>query len=297
VRESIVVGTDAGAAPMAVLDWVTRRAEHSEVAIELVVVDDDSAVPFGVGRRDFAGRRSAGLDAAESYLRDHPGIVSITRTILVGDPVRELADAARGADILVIGAPPAGRNGWPRRSLAAQLAARTQCALVVVPSDYHRGGGTIVVGIAADESSDTALAFAAREAERTGHDLLLVHAWALPSPFPIVESANPAHYPSLEAVHRGYLNRALERARVLAPQTNLTTRLQFGPAGHVLARAAVAADLVVVGARDCGWLAEIAVQSVGRAVIHANTCPTVVVPGLPLREPSGSPVRSDMAVR
>ena len=58
-----------------------------------------------------------------------------------------------------------------------------------------------------------------------------------------------------------------------------------GPAAQALMQSAAHAELLVVGARGVGGLRGVLLGSVSRQCAHHAPCPTVVVRGVPTREP------------
>ncbi|QEC49821.1 universal stress protein [Baekduia soli] len=141
----IVVGVDES--PESADAFETARALARGAGGELVavgVVDDRlpvDSVPFGeiveLSRWDeiIAERRAH----VEALLEERIGADErVTRDVRVGDPVGELAEAARGADLLVVGS---RRWGALDRvvigSTAEELCRRGPCSVMVVPRPAH----------------------------------------------------------------------------------------------------------------------------------------------------------------
>jgi nucleotide-binding universal stress UspA family protein len=286
--ERVVVASDGGAASHTALDWVVDRGSRTPVEVEVVTVEETEWLPVGADEAEYRRKYQDILNDAAKRLANHPGISLVARTLLAGRPAEELAKVARLADELVIGSTlTRDAVGAVRGTLALHLAPRTPCRLTVVPQDWKPRSGRIVVGVEDDESSSTAVEEAASEAHRTGRPLALVHAWSLPAPFSIVEALLKTSYPTLEAVHQELLDVATARARKIAPATEISQLLKFGPPTEVLLEAAEDASLLVVGSHSRGMIGSLILGSVSHAALAAARCPVAVVPPIPQHRRSG----------
>lgn len=158
-RNTVVVGVDG--AGWAALDWAARYASVSGARLLVCV-----AQPY----EDRLSREA--LDAAEEVLataRDRASRwlppTRLDPCLRHGDPATELAEAARGADMVVVGSP--GRIGWPERVLGSPVVsviarARARAAVVRPDRDGPPGpyAGHVVVGVDLSAGGDAALRFA-----------------------------------------------------------------------------------------------------------------------------------------
>ena len=207
VPERVVVASDGGAASRAALDWVIDRARRIPLDVEVVTVEETDWLPLGANESDYRRKYLNALAEADSYLAHRDGISLVATTLLSGQPAAQLADAARRADLLVIGSRRMrGPIGPLHSALAVRLAAQTSVRLAVVPAGWKSRSGHVVVGVTADEASMEAVRAAAIEAELTGRTLMVVHAWSLPAPFSFVDALLKTTYPTLEALHRRVLD-------------------------------------------------------------------------------------------
>ena len=139
-----------------------------------------------------------------------------------------------------------------------------------------RRGHRIVVGVDGSPSSEAALRWAVRQAERTGAEVEAVTAWWYPSGYglaPIPERAG-----DLEGDAAKMLVEALAEVSGLAPDVVAAPRVVEGQAAEVLLRAARGADLLVVGSQGHGGFAA-ALGSVSQHCVSHAPCPVVVVRG------------------
>jgi nucleotide-binding universal stress UspA family protein len=166
--QTIVVGIDSETPSRAALDWVIERVALVPARVRLVTV---------LGDRLFSTRRAErDMAAAVARVRDTHPEVEVESRLVAGSGISQvLAAEADDADLLVVGH---HRNRIMRSMLSgalpAQIAAHAPCPVVVVPHDWLRRFGKVVVGIESDGSSDAALEFAATEARVTGRSLDIV---------------------------------------------------------------------------------------------------------------------------
>src|SRR6478609_2370809 len=155
--ERIIVGFDRSRAAESALDWVTDRAHRHAVLIDVVAV----ANMFSSDRGD-AGEH---LADAEARMRARLPDTPIESHLLDGTMPGTLVNAARGADLLVVGIDRAHHpvrtalKGW----MPLRVAVHAQRPTCLVPAGWSANDGPVFVGVDED-SSDEALRFAADEA-------------------------------------------------------------------------------------------------------------------------------------
>ncbi|MFI1564997.1 universal stress protein [Streptomyces sp. NPDC020490] len=140
----------------------------------------------------------------------------------------------------------------------------------------------VVVGVDGSPSSMEAVEAAAREAERCGTGLRLVHAFGWPSGRvpPGVPPWNPAAAGVREMVD-GTLTRAEERAREVAPHLEIAREVTVGEPLMVLEIESRTASLVVVGSRGLGAFGTLLLGSTAVHLAAHARCPVLVVRGRP----------------
>jgi nucleotide-binding universal stress UspA family protein len=134
----------------------------------------------------------------------------------------------------------------------------------------------IVVGVDGFESSRAALRWAIRQARLTGAVVEAVTAWHIPAGTGWVPTAD---MPDYQEDAFTVLSEAIAEMCTVDPEVQVCPRVVEGQAGHVLVAAAEGADLLVVGSRGHGGLAEALLGSVGQYCVHHAPCPVVIMRG------------------
>lgn len=134
----------------------------------------------------------------------------------------------------------------------------------------------IVVGVDGFESSKVALRWAIRQAKLTGAVVEAVTAWHVPAGTAWVPNAD---MPDYQEDAFAVLAEAVAEMCTIDPDVQVCPRVLEGRAGQVLVDAADGADLLVVGSRGHGGLAEALLGSVGQYCAHNASCPVVIMRG------------------
>ena len=240
-----MVGVSGPTGAHPAIEWALSYAPSVHRAVELVHVVDMSwrSIP--------ATFAEAALLAAERELRDLASRcttrtgVPVHATALVGNPTELLLEHASGAHMLVLGTRSSDDPGrYLFNTRALRLAGRTNVSTVVVPHAPLEGTG-IVVGVDGSEFSVAPLAFAAREADRTGEPLFVVHSWHAPRPW---SNGRLEGWPAEpEDEERRILAEAIAGLAQTYPDLTVSAEVVFGRAATMLCGASEAARMVVVG--------------------------------------------------
>ena len=269
VIEKIVVGV-SDSASMKAVDWVIDRARAHAVEITLVAAYDWTGQPFSeVGKmlREVRSRIAVASPRTAVHLIESDD-----------DPDQALARATAHADLLVIGSHQRSQlqERFGVRSL--KLARQENCATVIVPEQWVPGhAGKVVVGL--DETSSTsALEFAARQAEKSGTRLEVVHAWTAPLPAfdPLVWIVDTEG--ELRVVHRERLDTALERLQEEHPRVRVTGCLEQCLPVAALRDRGRTADLIVIGSHRRGPIVRMTLGSTARELLRDAVTPLCIVP-------------------
>jgi nucleotide-binding universal stress UspA family protein len=285
-RRRVVVGVDGSQDALRAVRWAAREAARRDAALHLVaaILWSDDRLPgipaIGQDRTGDALRHLAktALDeAAAAAAEAAPGIVTVRREI-VGFAPPVLRDAAKGAEMLVVGDRGRGRIASVLAgSVAVAVAAHASGPVVIVRGDEaaEDSAGPVVVGIDGTPRSEAALAFAFEEASAQDAPLLAVHTWS-----DFVNDPYMAPLIDWDAV-------AEDEARLLAerlagweekyPDVAVESFVARGRASHVLLDRSHGARLVVVGSRGHGEVAGLLLDSVSNALVHGAACPVAVV--------------------
>ncbi len=134
----------------------------------------------------------------------------------------------------------------------------------------------IVVGVDGFESSKAALRWAIHQAKLTGAVVEAITAWQVPVGTGWVPATE---LPDYQADAAAILGEAMTEMCAVDPDVQVCPRVVEGRAGQVLAEAAESADLLVVGSRGHGGLAEALLGSVGQYCVHHAPCPVLIIRG------------------
>lgn len=149
--------------------------------------------------------------------------------------------------------------------------------------------GRVVVGADGSESSTRAIESAAHEALLRGLPLRIVHAviWSMvDTPMDLAAMGVPRE--DLREAAKVILGAAEERARVAAPEIEISTHMEIASPAQALLSEGEDADLIVVGNRGHGGFTGLLVGSTAVQVTAHATCPVLVVrPDVPREDPGG----------
>ncbi|WP_349428126.1 universal stress protein [Microbacterium sp. LWS13-1.2] len=269
--ERIVLGYDGSPAAVSALNWTAARSARGMTKVDVVLV----ASPSTKDRTPGVER----LAEAEAALRERiPGLeVELHR--LDGEVTASLAEAAQGADLVVIGIHTghpirAAANGWT----PLRLSLRVQTPVCIVPAGWTEGGDPVTVGIADDDSSDAALDFGIGEASTTGTGLRLVHSWLMPSPTFDYGTALTVDPAVVIDGHRRILDDTAREVARRRPTLSVTKELIRDSRSAALLRFASRSSLLLIGTHRRGVLAGTLLGSVAQEVLWRADCPVCVVP-------------------
>ncbi|MEO5921271.1 MAG: universal stress protein [Pseudolysinimonas sp.] len=278
--ERVLIGIDNEAPSQVAVDWVIRRSRSVDVRVRLVTAFDMLL--------DDAAKDQARLDETRRRISEAAPEVVIETELVDHSIWSALVEASRDADLLVIGF----HRGRPIRSalsgdLPGRLAALSKCPIVIVPDDWCARDGEIVVGIADDPfESDSALVFAAREADACGRRLNLVHAWQHPtSPVRGIAPISVLPLAAAQILHRRVLSTAGDLVHRVAPSLVPHESLVERPAGESLLDHLGDAELVVVGAHP-PQLSDLLLGTVVKQLMTHSATPVCIVPRVPVEVPA-----------
>jgi nucleotide-binding universal stress UspA family protein len=134
----------------------------------------------------------------------------------------------------------------------------------------------IAVGVDGFESSTSALRWAIHQAKLTGAVVDAVTAWQVPPGSGLISVSD---LPDYQDDARIVLTEAITEMFMVDTEVEVRPHVTEGRAGPVLVAAAGGADLLVVGCRGHGGLAEALLGSVGQYCVHHAPCPVVIMRG------------------
>ncbi|WP_426566208.1 universal stress protein [Angustibacter sp. McL0619] len=293
----VVVGVDGSTASSAAVTWACAAAASLNRPLHVVHAFVVGATYPGVGglgplsvadRRDLEAIAAATLEEAVGSARARAPALTISSDAVSGSAGKVLVDASETAHIVVVGARGLGSvMGLLLGSVSTWTAMHAECPVVVVKGSkdgqdraapLHRGG--VVVGIDGSANSQLCLDYAFEHAAAVGVPLDVLHAWSLERP---AYSARPgAAFAAVEATeqrHQLLLSEALAGWTEKYPDVVLRTSLVHGLAVPALLERAEDAELLVVGSRGRGGVANLVLDSVSHTVLQRAASPVAVVRG------------------
>ncbi|MEU4689897.1 universal stress protein [Actinoplanes sp. NPDC023714] len=276
---TIVVATDGAPSGESTVRWAAREAESRGIRLRVVHVlewDMNNARYDYYGQHFEAARRLAETvtaTAADVARTAAPG-AEITMATLIGHPTARLLEAARGAELLVVGS--RGHGGFADMllgSVSQRIATHAPCPVVVVRGRPDPGG-PIAVGVDDSEASAHVLDTAFGMAAGHGSDLVVIHAYlpAVPLYYQDVP-ANTINTPGQDDAERDRVEEQLAPWRAKYPQVRVETLLSHDSAASVLTGVSHGTRMIVVGTRGHGVVAGTLLGSTGLQLLHHADCP------------------------
>ncbi|WP_369153346.1 universal stress protein [Streptomyces sp. R17] len=298
MARTIVVGLDGSPESRAAAEWAAREAALRQVPVRLLHVWQP--VPEPMAEAPLLGAEThqhwterIPREAAEGLRLRHPG-VEVTIEQSSGAPADILLDAARDAELLVLGSRAlSGLTGFLIGSVGQSVVARAEAPVVLVrageqAADEHvkdpagipsaaTAFRPVVVGLDTGSPDETVLAFAFEEARRRGTTLTVLRAWNLPSSYTYAMAAGYDPREDLARAQAEALTEALLPWREKYPDVDVTEASRLGSPANHLVDAARDASLVVVGRRIRRSPFGVHIGAVAHAVMHHATTPVAVV--------------------
>ncbi|MEW2548252.1 universal stress protein [Streptomyces sp. NPDC047002] len=139
----VVVGVDGSPSSKEALRWAVSQAKDTGAVVEAVIAWDVPVTgwPAAVPSRQFAAWAAGTLDETVEDVLGAEVPVTVRRAARGGHPAKVLVDAARGADLLVVGS--RGHGGFAGAllgSVGLHCARHAPCPVVVVRAAAGDGG-------------------------------------------------------------------------------------------------------------------------------------------------------------
>ncbi|CAG0946163.1 Universal stress protein E [Gammaproteobacteria bacterium] len=288
---SILVATDLSAHAERASRRGALLAEQHGSSLELLLVTDEAAwqrVDQGFGplagglSRTWQDTVKGELEALVEHLREHSAI-EVTTSLRTGRPTREIADAARSADLLILGAQ--GEHPWRDLFIgttADRLLRKAPCPMLVTKHAPLRRYERVLVPVELDATRDSA-ALRAALVIAPDAQFVMVHA----TDFPFEGKMDLAGVPQIEIdrYRDGVRVRAREQleatvAACAGAAGRSVVIVAAGDPGRVVADEAVTAeaDLVVMFKQGQSVVEELFLGSVTRHVLSEARCDVLVLP-------------------
>ncbi|MFJ6835832.1 universal stress protein [Streptomyces sp. NPDC091209] len=296
---TITVGLDGSQESRAAAEWAAREAELRGLPLKIVHVWEP--VPEPMAQTPLLGAETQQhwteripREAAEGVRLRHPG-VEVRTEQLSGHPGDALAEAAKSAELLVLGSRGLGGiGGFMVGSIGLSTVAHADSPVVLVrapetAADEHELGPAgappaatpfrpVVLGLDVEHPDETLIAFAFDAAERRATSLRVVHGWYPPPYYAYGTSVNPALNEALSLSASEAVAEVLRPWRKKFPDVEVVEDSRYGSAAVLVVDASREASLVVVGRRIRRSPVGAHIGHVTHSVLHHSTAPVAVVP-------------------
>lgn len=283
--QRIVVGTDESDGAGGALTWAADEAERHGAELVAVLawgyLDQHRATPDADFDPDYhEGDAAAALDAIVERALGTDRAATVTRRVVNDLAPQALVDAARDADLLVVGARGLGVvRGALVGSVSQHCLHHAPCAVAVVreiaaPASPAR----VVAGVDGSETARRALAWALEEGRARQAEVEVVNAWHPPyvGAYPYDPAALDLGV--FEQGARDLVAEMLDGQDVTGLSAAPKVTVVSDTAAQAVITAAEGADLIVVGSRGRGGFKGLLLGSVSQQVAHHAPCPVIVVP-------------------
>jgi len=289
---TLVAGLDGSPESSAAAEWAAREAELRGLPLKIVHVWEP--VPDPLAQAPLLGAETQQhwseripREAGEGLRRRHPGL-EVTVEQVTGTPSDALVDAAKDAELLVLGSRGlSGVGGFLVGSVGLSVVARAELPVVLVRADEQAADGTspvsdtpdrpVVLGLDADAPSDAVIEFAFAEAARRGTSLRVVYGWNLPPYYAYGLALDAGLHDELSREETDSLTEALRPWRQKHPEIEVALEPRVGSAADHLVDASREASLVVIGRRIRRNALGAHIGPVAHGVLHHSTAPVAVV--------------------
>ncbi|XUL91709.1 universal stress protein [Streptomyces galilaeus] len=295
---TVVTGLDGSPESRAAAEWAAREAELRGLPLKVVHVWEPAPDPLaqapllGAETQQHWSRRIP-REAGEGLRLRHPGL-DVTEDQVTGTPADALLDAAKGAELLVLGSRGlSGVGGFLVGSVGLSVVARAELPVVLVrageqAADEHVKGSAgrpstetpyrpVVLGLDADTPADAVIEFAFAEAARRGTALRVVYGWNLPPYYAYGLAMDAGLNDELSREETTALTEALRPWREKHPDIQVALEPRVGSAADHLVDASREASLVVIGRRIRSRALGAHIGPVAHGVLHHAVAPVAVV--------------------
>ncbi|WP_109001003.1 universal stress protein [Streptomyces rishiriensis] len=296
---TITVGLDGSRESRAAAEWAAREAKLRDLPLKIVHVWEP--VPEPMAQAPLLGAEThqhwterVPREAAEGLRLRHPGVEVCTEQVS-GHPADALAEAAKSAELLVLGSRGlGGLGGFMVGSVGLSAIAQADRPVVLVralevAADEHEPDPVgvpsaatpflpVVLGLDVEHPDETLIEFAFDAARRRATSLRIVHGWNPPPYYAYGTPADPALHEALALADAEALADAVRPWRRKFPDVAVVEESRYGSAAVHVVDAAREASLVVVGRRIRRSPSGAHIGHVTHAVLHHCAAPVAVVP-------------------
>jgi nucleotide-binding universal stress UspA family protein len=221
-------------------------------------------------------------DAGADLLRSgHPGL-TVEAKAVAGTPFEVLTDAARDAELLVVGS--RGREGFADLllgSVATRSVTHAPCLTLVVRASVEEERGTVIAAIDIEDAAEEILAAAFAEAAQRSARLKAISVWDISWAGVYQGDTEQVRRASQQAMvdAEAALKRLLEPWQAKYPDVRADQEAVDGSPSVILTGATTYADLIVAGAHRHGAGHDgVRLGPIADTLLQHADCPVLIVP-------------------
>ncbi|MGB3301669.1 MAG: universal stress protein [Gordonia sp. (in: high G+C Gram-positive bacteria)] len=280
----VSVAVDGSGHALEAVRWAAKAAQRFGRQLDVVTVLSSASPAFGrLSMQSDKTALAAAREAAEATASAAEELalsvadVTVTKRVVEGKPSLVLRDVSTRSHLLVLGRRGLGGvRGLLLGSVSTDLAAHSECPVVVVSTGAFSDSGPVVVGVDGSVDSTGAL------------DQAFAAAASMKAPLRVVHSFGGF----TDEVFQGYSGQILENLRVNAqvviesqvadaaeshPEVAVDIDLTTDAPAEYISGLSETARLIVVGTRGHGGFRGLALGSTSQAILHVAQCPVMVV--------------------
>jgi nucleotide-binding universal stress UspA family protein len=286
----IIVGVDGSEPSFEALRWAVHEARRRDADISIVSCYSVPAYggfgggvyPSSVDVDTMKEAAAAVVGRAVEAVAEIDPKLNVDAFTLLASPVLGVTEAAVEGDEIVVGA--TGHSGLVAGllgSVAAGVTHRAHVPVIVVPAkspvEFGDSMKKIVVGVDGSPEALLALDWAYRQAQVSGADLTVVHAWVYP--YPVTEASPRELRKPMEFDAQNELQASVDSLgpRLTGGPVAVHAKLRDDTPVEALLAECADADLLVVGSRGRGGLRSRLLGSVSHTLVQHALCPVVVI--------------------
>lgn len=281
--KKILVGIDGSSRGEKAMEWAARDVQGQDAQLTLLCVGDpDFAKEAGVAPEKVEASIEAVLEAAkEKVLARYPDL-KVETLAKTGAVIDTIVDEANQHDAVVLGTHHGSTvSETITGAKGLRVSISTTAPTVVVPFDWEPKDMTsgIMVAVAADDSSDSAIIWAANHAVARNLPIDLVSAWGLPSYLTRPAEAMGGGIDPVGEQFQRRLNALVDKLRDQYPTLSVTGESIEGPTpSATLVEYSKKFDCLVMGTHSRSTLGRMVFGSITHSVLMNIAAPTIIVP-------------------
>lgn len=280
--EKVLVGIDGSERGARAQAWAVNFANHESAAVTLMlVIDARFTRNSGMPSEQIRAVAEEVLAEAKEQAQQQCPSVPVEVKLVEGRLLEAIADEAEGYDLVVLGSHHGGSVGESiGGAKGLRIAVSTTTPTAVIPVDWSEkfSGRGIVVGLAPDDSSDSAVAFALEMARETKEPLELVSTWGLPAFLSKPAKAMGGELTDIGRQYQQRIDALVAQLKEANPDIEISGQAVEGESPtRALIDYSKGFGTLVLGTRTTSALGRALFGSLTHSVLMNLTIPTIVV--------------------